>query len=219
MYPRRFLKRREVLKVFKDYSFIKDSNKFIDFAIEFIPFQKITLKPLLAGFILSFLLTSTRAFHTSLCSSLNSIYSTDLLLFTTCTAIFFHIFSPWCKISNFISESIYETAIPLIYLLIGGMTASLIVMNFQENAIPWIDVIKHSIGMSIYFCAAFTFTTTLPYFLLMKKLPQGKNFRETAKHWSMWVTYILFLSLISVYFLETNIFPELDFCEQSSTAA
>lgn len=204
--------------MFKNYNFKKDFNECINFAIEFIAFQKITLKPLLAGFILSFLLTSTRALHTSLCNSLNSIYSTDLLLFTTCTAIFFHIFSPWCKISNFISESIYEAAIPLIYLLIGGMTASLIVMNFQENAIPWIGVIKFSIGMSAYFCAVFTFTTTLPYFLLMNKLPHGKNFRETAKHWSMLVTYVLFLALTAIYFFEANIFPELDFCEESSTA-
>ena len=195
-----------------NYNFKKDFSEIASFAVEFFEFQKITLKPLLAGFILSFLLTATRDLHSSLCYSLNSLYSTDLLLFATCVAISFHILSPWCKLFNFISESIYEVAIPIIYFLIGGMTATLIVMNFQEDALPWIYVIKFSIGMSVFFYLIFTFITTLPYFLLMKKPAHGNNFTETAKHGSMLTIYLLLISLTALYFTNAIIFPELNFC-------
>ena len=92
------------------------------------------------------------------------------------------------------------------------MTATLIVMNFQEDALPWIYVIKFSIGMSVFFYLIFTFITTLPYFLLMKKPAHGNNFTETAKHGSMLTIYLLLISLTALYFTNAIIFPELNFC-------
>lgn len=185
-------------------------------AKDYIAFQKIILKPFFVGLLLTAFLTSTRSLHSSFCDSLNSMFSPNLLVFTSLAALFFHILSPWCRISKIISESIYEVASQVTAFLISGIFAALVVMNLQESAITWPELvlITCKIVLSIYFM--FSLMTTFPYFLLLQYPITGKNIKEILKNPAMIYVLVFFGALNYFYFSEPSGFDEYDFCNKAT---
>lgn len=190
-----------------------DLHTITKFTKEFISFQKFIKKPLLVGFFLTALLTATRLFHNSFCDSLNSMFSPNLLIFTSYIAIFFHILSPWCKISKKFSESIYEVAAQVTFFLISGIVAALAVMNFQESAVTWYYLLKLIAFFIPFLYVIFSLLTTLPYFLLINRPATGKDVKQKLIHPSMLYVCFAFAVLTLFYIIEPNGFEEFDFCE------
>jgi len=192
-----------------------DLNEVTKTTKEFIIFQKIIMKPLMVGFFLSAFLTATRLHHTSFCNSLNSIFSPNLIIFTSYAAIFFHILSPWCKISRTVSESIYEVAAQVTSFLISGMIAALIIMNLQESAVTWSELLLLTSTTVLGLFLMLSAITTFPYFLLLNKPITGITSKQKILNLKMLYLFAFFAGITFFYISEPTGLKEHEFCKET----
>lgn len=214
MYPRRFygedLKNGYIRNV-KPHFF-----EAVKFTKEYIAFQRKTIKPISVGFFLSIFLTAIYPLHVSFCKSLNSLFSSNLIIFTALAAMLIHTLSPCSQKLKKFAGSIYEVAIQVAFFMLSGATAALLILNYKEKVMSFSDLLEFLAFMIIPLAIMLSIITTLPYFLLNYNFREKHNGSKSCEHkLSIFFVGILSIAMVIFYIFEPSGLPEHDFCESA----